>query len=100
MLDELDGLDGNHGLRDKRSRDAILGKKSGEPERHGINNLVHEDTWDATIYSDQLCVHLPNPLLHGPVEAFNIWNVIVSDRCIQLNIHVRERCSCWFEFLV
>ena len=54
---------------------------------------MHEDTWYAAIYSDQFRANLLNPLLHGPVEAFNLWNVLVPDGCVQLNIHVSECCS-------
>ena len=49
MLGELDGLDVNHGSQAKRRRDTILGGEAVYPERHSINNLAPEDTWDAAI---------------------------------------------------
>ena len=54
---ELNGLDVNHGSRAKCSRDAVFGREAVETERHGINKLVHEATWDAAIYSNQFCAH-------------------------------------------
>ena len=58
MLDELDRLASNHVSRDKHSRDSILGGGAVEPERHSINDLAHEDTWDAAIYSDAVHKHV------------------------------------------
>ena len=57
MLDELYRLASNHVSRNKHSRDSILGGGAVEPERHSINNLAHEDTWDAAVYSDELRIH-------------------------------------------
>ena len=57
MFGELDGLDGNHGLRAKRNRDAALNREAVEPERNSINEVAHKDTWDAAVYLDQLRVH-------------------------------------------
>ena len=98
MFGELDELAGNHGSQNKHSRYAVFGGDAIETESHCINDLTHKDTWDADIYSDQLPVHTPNPLLHSPVEAFNIWNVLVYDRCVQLNLHISERCLGRFKF--
>ena len=52
------------------------------------------------IYSDQFCVHRQNPLLHGLVEAFNLWNVLVFDECVQINIHISEHCSGQLKLLI
>ena len=49
IIGELNGLDGNHVSRVKRRRDAILNREAVDPERYGINNLVHKYTWDAAI---------------------------------------------------
>ena len=50
MLGKLDVLYGNYDSRAKRSRNAILGMESVDPERHGINNLAHKGTWDTAIH--------------------------------------------------
>ena len=44
MCGEIDQLAGNHGLQAKRSKDAILGGEAVASERHGINDIIHEDT--------------------------------------------------------
>ena len=49
MFGEIDGLACNLGLWDKPSRDAVLVREYVEPEHHGINELAHEDTWDADV---------------------------------------------------
>ena len=56
-IDELDGLDSNHGSWDQRSGDAVLGREAIDPERHNIDDLTHTDTWEADVYLDYLHVH-------------------------------------------
>ena len=84
ILGELNELASNHGLWYQNSRYPVLGREAVEPERHVIDNLAHEDNWDESIQSYDLCVYQPNVLLHGPVEAFNFWDVLVPDRRVQL----------------
>ena len=57
MFGELGRLAGNHGSQAKRSRDAVLGRGAVEPESQGINKIMHEDTWDAAVYSDRFRLH-------------------------------------------
>ena len=57
MLFELNGLAVNHVLRAKSIRYAVFGREAAETERHVINKLANEATWDAVIYSDQFCAH-------------------------------------------
>ena len=49
MFGEIGGLACNLGLWDKPSIDAVLVREYVEPEHHGINELAHEDTWDADV---------------------------------------------------
>ena len=57
MFGELNGLAGNHGLWAKHSRDAVLVREAVDPERHGMNKIVHKGTWDASVYLYQFRVH-------------------------------------------
>ena len=100
MLGEIDGLASYHGALAQCSRDAILGGESVEPERHSVDDLAYEETWDADIYPDDLRLHWPDTLLHGPVETTNFRNVLVTDERVQLNMHVSKFCSSRFELLI
>ena len=57
ILGEFDGLASYHGPWDLGSRDGVLGREDVDPERHIIDNIAHEDNWDAAIYLDELLVH-------------------------------------------
>ena len=100
MLAELDGLANIDGSWAQRSRDAILDRESVDKEHHGIDELVYKDSWDATVYSYELCVHRLNALLHCPVEAIDFWNMIIPYRCVHLNLYVSEHRSGRLEFLI
>ena len=39
-------------------------------------------------------------LVHGPVEALDIGNVLIPDRRVQIDLHVNERRSGRFELLI
>ena len=57
MLGELNGLASYHGLWGQLSGYAVLIRGSVDPERRGIYELAHEETWDAAVYSDELRIH-------------------------------------------
>ena len=97
MLAELDRLASNDGSWDYRIRDTILGRETVGPESYRIDNLAYEDSWDAAVYLDDLRVHQPDMLIHGPVEALDLGNVLILDRYVQINLHVSERRSIWFK---
>ena len=54
---------------------------------------MYEGSWDATLYSDNLRVHQHNVLLHGSVEALDLWDVLIPYVYVQLDQHVSKRCS-------
>ena len=57
MLDEINGLASYHGVWAQRSKDAVLIREAAEIERHDIDDLTCEDTWDAAVYSYEVHLH-------------------------------------------
>ena len=56
MLGKLYGLDIYHGAWSQCSRDTVLGGEAVDTEHHGIYKITYRDTWDASIYKDELRV--------------------------------------------